>query len=97
VLQVGLRHLAELARDVGDNARDAQTHDVGAQIDVALFEEAREQERELVGGALRTGRGPPRVPELGAVEDAQDDLGVADVGGEQHDYPSNSTWNDGPS
>ena len=34
---------------------------------------------------------------VGAVEDAEHDLGIADVGGEQHGYPSNSIRNDGPS
>ena len=88
VREVGGGHLAEGARHVGYHAGHTEPGDVGAQIDAAMLEEAREQKRELVRGALGLGGGAPRVLELGPVEHAEHDLGVADIGREQHGYPS---------
>ena len=49
-----------------------------------MLEQPGEDEGELVGGALRLRGQAPRVRELGAVEDPEHGLRVADVGGEQH-------------
>ena len=51
-----------------------------------MLQEAGELERELVGGAFGPGGQTPGVAELVEVEDAQDDLRVANVDGEQHGF-----------
>ena len=47
-------------------------------------EELLDHQRELVGGAVRVGRDAPVVREVGAVEETDHRLGVADVDREKH-------------
>ena len=49
-----------------------------------LLEEPRDEDAELVGGALAQGGQPPAVREALAIEHADGHIGVADVNGQQH-------------
>ena len=51
---------------------------------VVGVEQPRDQDAELVAGALAVGREPPVLAQLGALEEPEDRLRVADVDREQH-------------
>ena len=79
------RHLTDRRGHVGHDARDHEAREARTRTSCrAAAGQPRERQGEFVGGALGVGRQAPRVLELGAAEHAEDDLGVADIGGEQH-------------
>jgi hypothetical protein len=65
-----------------DGADDAGADVIG--LEARLAEQRADEEAHLVDGAFRVGRDAPVLEELIALEEAHDDLGVADVEDEDH-------------
>ena len=78
--EVPLDHVAPLVQ----HRRDGRAHrDAGRRRSTPLGEQAADEHRPLVGGAPLVGGDPPVGGDLVAVEQAEEGVAVADVGGEE--------------
>ena len=76
--EIALDHLLRRHRQRRDDAREDDAGDLRA-IETGVRKEAFHQQAHLVAGSLAQGRQTPAVDDRRAVENAEDDVGVADV------------------
>ena len=77
-VEVALAELLEDGREVRHDARHDGRIDARRR-DAFVMQQSEDRDGVLVGKALHVGRDAPRRAELLAVEDADGDVGIADV------------------
>src|SRR6266849_7514027 len=81
--EIPLHHVADRSRQRRHDRSEDDPADPRA-LDPAVREEPIDEQTDLVGRTLAHGLQPPALDERRAIEDAEHDVGVADVNSEEH-------------